>query len=316
MKRQKEIRMSKSKLDFKVAVVQMRPPLGNVRVARANALRYITDAKKQGAKLIVLPEVIWGYMLGDRWENDAFLLEIEKSDEELRKASVGTVLVWGSVKPDWGKIGEDGRTRKYNIAHIAQDGHWVSNGNQYIHGWMPKTNLPKYRIFDDARHFYPSAKLASELETSLWSLLRSFPVTIHGKKIKLGVTVCEDIWEDEYNVKPVEWYGREGIDLLICISQSPWTPDKWKARDKMLAKRVMEAKCPILYVNSIGLQNNAKNLVWFDGGSCLMGTDGTMLWMGKINEEHLSTFFIDAVTRKPNIFIPHTSPLCGEGSGR
>lgn len=279
--------MSPSNLNISIAVAQMRTAPGNVAQKLAWILRDITKARASGAKLIVFPELVTSdYMLGDRWEDEWFIREIQDGNDMLRKASVDTTVIWGSVKADWHKIGEDGRVRKYNAAFVAQNGRWVSNG--VLDGWIPKTNLPKYRIFDDARHFYPAAKLAAEIGISLEQLLQPFVVMIDGKPVRLGVTICEDLWEDEYNTKPSIIYGHEGVDLGIAISQSPWTADKWKARDRMLTNRVKDMGCPILYVNSVGIQNNAKNLVWFDGGSCLMGADGEMRWMGPLNKEALS----------------------------
>ncbi len=292
--------MPKSKLDFKMAVGQI-DTTDEIEARLSKMVACIDRARKGGAKMIVFPEMATAkkYLWGDDWEYDSFIREITDANEKIREASKGIICIWGSVRADWDRIGEDGRVRKYNAVLIAQDGHWVTNGR--LNGWMPKTNLPEYRFFDDKRHFYPAAKLAAELEETLFSFLRPFPVTIDGEKLSIGLTVCEDIWEDEYDVKPAQWYGKKGVDLLICVSQSPWTVDKWKARDKMLQRRAKDVMCPILYVNSVGLQNNAKNLVWFDGGSCFMGADGKMKWTAPSNREDLSIFFPSAVIQKPNV---------------
>lgn len=273
-----------SKLDFRTAVVQMKPVPGDVWTNAKAMAAHIEKAKSLGAQLVVFPELcVTGYLLGDRWEHESFIRDIEAANNYLRTCSKGLVVVWGSIRADFHRIGEDGRVRKYNAALIAQDGAWVSNGA--LTGWIPKTNLPKYRMFDDARHFYPAAKLAEEMGLELPQLLHPFRVGLGVGEVSLALAICEDLWEDEYNTKPSRIYGAQSPDLLIDISSSPWTAEKWHARDEMLRKRAHDAGCPILYVNVVGLQNNAKNLVWFDGGNCLVAPDGTKRWM-ELNHDY------------------------------
>lgn len=273
---------------FKTAVAQMNVIPGDVRANKRHMLECIRAARESGVQLIVFPELcVPGYLLGDRFENDAFIREIEAANEDIREASRGLTVVWGSVRADWERIGEDGRVRKYNAALIAHNGYWVRNGT--LNGWVPKTNLPKYRIFDDARHFYPAAKLAAEMKLELPELLRPFDLKIGDNAVRLGLAVCEDLWEDEYNTKPAEIYGESGVDLLVDISHSPWTAQKWHARDTMLKKRSIDAHAPILYVNAVGLQSNTKNLVWFDGNSCLIDQEGQFRWRG---DQHREGFYV------------------------
>lgn len=273
-------------LRTKIAVAQMHPIVGDIRGNGKQILEYIERARAQGAELVVFPELITsGYILGDRWEHDAFIREIGEIDEAIRRASNGLVVVWGSIVADWGAIGEDGRVRKYNAARIAFDGGWASNG--LLGGWVPKTNLPKYRIFDDARHFYPGDKLAAELGCELGELLRPFPVTLGDHVVHLALAICEDLWEDEYHAKLSRIYGAQRADLMIDISASPWTAGKYHARDRMLQNRVQDSGLPILYVNAVGLENNTKNLIWFDGNSTYINAAGEFEWRAPQHQEGL-----------------------------
>ncbi len=281
-----------------VAVAQLRPVPGNPRANRTRILETIERARREGAELVVFPELATsGYLLGDRWEHDEFILELQSIDEEIREATRGIAVIWGSVMADTQKIGEDGRMRLYNCARVAYDGRWVSNGT--LTGFVPKTNLPKYRMFDDARHFYPAGKLAEEMQISLSELLRPFHIPLGGITVAVAVAVCEDLWEDEYNEKPSEIYGAHNADLLIDISCSPWTADKWHARERMLCARVESGGMPILYVNAVGLQNNVKNLVWFDGDSCFVARDGTFRFRAPQHEEGL--FVVNVADPGPSL---------------
>ena len=260
-----------------------------------------------GDELIVFPELITtGYVLGDRWEHEAFIREVEALDEEIRRASNEIVVVWGSVKADWDRIGEDGRVRKYNAARIAAGGEWVSNGP--LDGWVPKTNLPKYRIFDDARHFYAGDKLAIEEKYALEELLQPFPVRLHGRKVHLALTICEDLWEDEYHDKLSRIYGaHDTTDIIIDISASPWTAGKYRARDRMLKSRAEDSGLPILYVNTVGLENNVKNLIWFDGNSTLINAEGEFVWRAPQHQEGLFSLVLGDTGKVP--ILEHVSGI-------
>ncbi len=275
-------------LPFHITVAQINIESGNIKKNLSTILDAIASAKKNTSKMIVFPELsTCGYLLGDRFEYDAFIKEIEQANETIKKHSIGIVVVFGTVVADWNAIGEDGRVRKYNAVCIAHEGRWVSNG--VLDGFIPKTNLPKYRIFDDARHFYPALLLAQEKGISLNELLQVFSVSLDDKKYSFALSVCEDLWEDEYNTKPSLVYKDQHPDLLIDVSQSPWTLGKWKARLRMLKKRATESNLPILYVNSVGLQNNGKNLVLFDGSSCLFNEKGNQVWQADTVKDGLYT---------------------------
>ncbi len=276
----------------RIVVAQVGAVPGNVGKSLEVMLETIVTARKNGARIVIFPELITsGYVLGDRWENDEFIRELQDANEAIRHMSAGLTVIWGSIKSDPSKIGEDGRVRKYNAAFIAQNGEWVSNG--VLTGYVPKTNLPKYRIFDDARHFFPAGKLAEELGLPLKEFLRPFPLTIDGKTYRVAVGVCEDFWEDEYNEKPAQIYREHGVDLVVDISCSPWTHDKWHARERMLKARVKDLGVPILYVNAVGLENNTKNLIWFDGDSSLIDSAGRFRWRGVQHREQIHILDLD-----------------------
>lgn len=269
--------------NMRIAVAQIPTVPSAIQKNLAAILSAIEDAKRQKAHLVVFPELaVSGYLLGDRWEHTGFIQDIETANETIRKASQGIVVVWGSVQADRETLGEDGRMRKYNAGFIAQNGEYVSNG--VFNGWTPKTNLPNYRFFDDTRHFYPATKIALERNVSLEQILKPFVLSIEGVQMRLGVTICEDLWEDEYATKPSSILGGQDVDLILNISQSPWTREKWRARNDRLGKRAKTAHAPILYVNSVGLQNNGKNLIWFDGNSTLTDPEGVLRWRGKSHE--------------------------------
>lgn len=295
---------SQDKTALVVEVAQMRPIPANVRANLETMQKAIAEARTRGAEMIVFPELATsGYLLGDRWEHESFLQEIESANEVIRTESgQGTpmTIVWGSLRVDPKHVGTDGRTRKYNAVFIARNGEWVGNGT--LSGWIPKTNMPEYGIFDDARYFYPAEKLAQEKNISIETLLSPFVIPHGGGTLSLGLTVCEDIWDEAYLIKPTRIYAEHGVDLLINVSSSPWTLGKRGARERVLASRVRGAGIPILYVNAVGLQNNTKNLVWFDGGSLFIDRNHSIEWRGAVHHEgqyHLEIQDLHTVVESP-----------------
>ncbi len=281
--------------NLQITIAQMKPVSMDVQANLATMKRMIESAKKENAEVIVFPELcVSGYLLGDRFEYADFIAELQQANEEIRSMSNDIVIVWGSIVSDKEKIGEDGRIRKYNAVLIAHHGDWVTNG--VLNGYIPKNNLPKYRIFDDARHFYPAYKLAQEMNISLTDFFKPFVVTVGGVEFRLALTVCEDLWEDEYSIKLSQMYASHNVDLLVDISASPWTLGKWHAREAMLMRRVKDIGVPILYVNCVGLQNNGKNLVWFDGASTLINAQGEFVFRAATNQE--GNFIVSSIADK------------------
>ncbi|MEK7592176.1 MAG: nitrilase-related carbon-nitrogen hydrolase, partial [Patescibacteria group bacterium] len=152
------------KINFAITQMEVAPGHPDINVAKI--LKETELAKKRKIDVIIFPEMaVPGYLLSDEWENDSFIADLMGYNERILAASSGITIMWGNVQADFSKRGEDGRTRKYNSVHIAQEGEWVPNG--VFAGHTHKTLMPKYREFDDERHFYSMSKLATERGVSL-----------------------------------------------------------------------------------------------------------------------------------------------------
>ncbi len=279
---------------LKIEIAQIKQVPMDINHNLKNILVAVAEAKDRGVDILVLPELcVSGYVLGDRYEYDNFIADIQRANNVIKDNTDNIVVVWGSIVSDANHINEDGRLRKYNAALIAQNCKWVSNG--ILEGYIPKTNLPKYRIFDDARHFYPGYKLALEMNLSLDEFYQPFILNIKDKEYSLALAICEDIWEDEYNIKISEIYKSRNVDMLVDLSASPWTLGKWHARENMLRKRAGVIGAPILYVNCVGLQNNGKNLIWFDGESTFVNKKGEFVFRLNRNVEEYGIFEYDFI---------------------
>jgi len=256
---------AKSGRRVKACLAQIRVLPGQPAANTATMLKAIASAQAKAAELVVFPEMaIPGYLLGDAWERDAFLRECEACGHKIREASKGLVVVFGNVGLDWRRRNEDGRVRKYNALFVAENGRFIGpRGGTY--DFVVKTLLPNYREFDDSRYFYDLRRLAAEEGLSLEQALA--PVIT--ARLALGCILCEDAWDADYGVSPLDLLKRHGADLFVNCSCSPFTLNKNAKRNRMFAAHAERLAKPLLYVNSVGIQNNGKTVYTFDGASCI-----------------------------------------------
>lgn len=247
----------------------------------ANAERMLSELQSLASNghpngIFVFPEMcVPGYLVGDAWERQGFLERCTEAHEMLRKASAGRTLIFGSVGVDPHHRGEDGRTRLYNAAYVFHDGNASSPSHLHLPFW-PKTLMPNYREFDDSRHFYDVRKWAQDHQTPQSDLFRPFcrsPLQPSEPELRIGITICEDAWSDDYSLNPIEHLSPNS-DVLVNLSASPYTRDKEDKRLRVFSQRQQECGKPILYVNCSGIQNNGKNVFVFDG-QCAWHNDST-----------------------------------------
>jgi NAD+ synthetase len=135
---------------------------------------------------------------------------------------------------------------------------WLENGRVQHRIW--KTLLPTYDVFDERRYFEPG----DSSEPILWK----------GKRI--GITICEDIWTEDYLQRP--FYDRDpvdeltgkGMDLLLNLSASPFHLGKPLLRRAMIGGVAHKAKVPVIYCNAVG----ANDQLVFDGHSLVTDANG------------------------------------------
>ena len=256
--------------NIKLSVVQLDVIPGRPDKNTAKILKFIDEARKNQDDIIIFPEMaVPGYFLNDEWENSAFVKDAFGYNQDIISSSKDITVIWGNIDIDTSRINEDGRLRKYNAAFVAQNGKLI--------GKTHKTLLPKYREFEDARHFYSLRKEAWDQHKPVAALLQPIPVQIDNKKVRIGLILCEDMWSDDYSVNPITVMLEHKADLIINISCSPWTWRKNDKRHRVVRDRLKEHPVPFIYVNNTGIQNNGKNIYLFDGNTTIYNPDGSIL---------------------------------------
>ena len=131
-----------------------------------------------------------------------------------------------------------------------------------------KSLLPTYDVFDEDRYFAPSTKIE--------------PFVFNG--YKLGITICEDIWNDEdfwperlYRRDPVKELISQGAEIILNLSASPWHDGKERTRLEMLRRVARDEKIPLAQVNAVG----ANDELIFDGHSVALDAHGEVLALGQ-----------------------------------
>ena len=273
------------------AQLDVRP--GDIRENWRRIEEEIRRAKEARADVLVLPEMcLTGYLIGDLWDQSAFLRECEACNGRLAAASDDLIILWGSCAVDWDRIQDDGRVRKYNAAFAAAGGHFLFP-RRSRRPYAVKTLLPNYRQFDDRRYFTSAAVLAAEEGRGLSDLLAPFDLPTKDGPVAAGVLLCEDSWDENYAVRPMDLLAAQQPDLFFNLSASPFTLGKNEKRHRMLTAALSRLGVPMLYVNCRGLQNNGKDCYTFDGMTAAYGRDGRLLGEAAPYEEARSAFLFD-----------------------
>jgi len=139
----------------------------------------------------------------------------------------------------------------YNSAILIHQG-------RVIHR-VRKQLLPTYDVFDESRYFEPGPP--------------SLPFSFQG--LRLGLTICEDIWPSQYPHDPVASLleDQEGLDCLINISASPYHHGKLAERNQLLSALCCQHNLSLLYVNQVGGQDS----LIFDGHSLVLDCQGKLV---------------------------------------
>ncbi|MCR4327493.1 MAG: NAD+ synthase [Nanoarchaeota archaeon] len=257
---------------MKIAIVQMNSITGDLFGNTKKIKDGIRRAKENGAHLVVFPEMaLTGYCISDLIEDESFIEKNKSLIYEISKESEGIVAIIGFIDYDHTKKNDDGRVRKYNSAAVIQNG--------IVLGVVNKSLLPNYRYFDEKRYFNPSEK-RDPVE-----------IIVEGKKVKLGVSICEDLWDESYLVKPIKELAEKGAEIIININASPFYHGKSIERDKIIKKQIENIGLPFVYVNTVGSADNGKNIIPFDGESSVFNKNGELTLLGKKFDEEI--LFVD-----------------------
>ncbi|RKY49366.1 MAG: NAD+ synthase [Candidatus Neomarinimicrobiota bacterium] len=242
---------------MKIALAQLNTSVGDLTGNTEKIIRSIHDAAEKNADLVVFPELtVPGYPPQDLIFEPGFveknLIACQKIAHETRHLKIASLV---------GYIDNPSKEVYHNAVSVISGGKMLDT--------VYKTLLPTYDVFDEKRYFVPATKV------------RPISCQIGGKSIKLGIEICEDLWDDYYDIKVSEELVRQGAEILINCSASPYSYGKFKKRKELVLNKVRHLKTPFCYVNLCGGQDE----LIFDGNSFMVDSRGGWLaYNGPFNE--------------------------------
>ncbi len=251
---------------MKIALCQINTIVGNIEYNKSKIINYYNRAVKDGADLAIFPELsLIGYPPLDLVEKKEFRLASTKALYEVASQTGNTGLLLGTIAEGDDNIGTD----------IHNSAIFCYNGKvQFL---QHKSLIPNYDVFDEMRYF-DSAK----------------SIYVHEfKGEKLGISVCEDIWNDadywykqRYSYDPVKELIIKGSEVIINISASPYSYGKRESRKNMLSVLCKTERVPLAYVCFVGAQTE----LIFDGASMCFDAEGNLVKLGKAFREDYFIF--------------------------
>ncbi|MBM3822578.1 MAG: NAD+ synthase [Verrucomicrobia bacterium] len=248
---------------MKIALAQINTTVGDFPGNTEKTLDAYRRAAAEGAELVVLPELtLAGYPPRDLLLRESFV-----------EANLGCLKnLAGQLQGPPALVGFAARSERRPGRSVANAAALLHQGR--IQEVRHKTLLPTYDVFDEDRYFEPA-------ETN--------PVLLAAGR-RLGVTICEDLWNDEdfwperrYCANPAFDLRAQGIDILVNLSASPWHLGKERTRRRMLSELAVKMACPLAYCNLVG----GNDELVFDGQSLLLNGQGRILAAGRAFEEDL-----------------------------
>jgi len=236
---------------MKIGFAQINPTVGDLRGNCELIIGAYQRLAAAGAELVLTPELaITGYPPQDLVFKSRFVPENLALLEKLHSLVGDTALLVGFVDRN------EGRGKAFhNAAALLERGKPIRK--------TYKSLLPTYDVFDEDRYFEPATRVE--------------PFEAHGRKI--GVTICEDIWTDDYlprplyDVEPVGNLVDQGAEVIVNLSASPFRLGAPSCRLEMIAAQARAYQRSICYCNVVG----GNDQLIFDGNSTVVSASGTLI---------------------------------------
>ncbi|MFC1619635.1 NAD+ synthase [Candidatus Neomarinimicrobiota bacterium] len=243
-------------MTWRIALAQINPTVGDIS-GNLELHREILSQVGDKADIIIFPECsLPGYPAQDLLFEQSFLRDLASALMELAKVVGDRWVIVGTVRREGGAL--------YNTAVVLHEGE--------LFGWHDKSLLPTYDVFDEARYFTPAPKIE--------------PLVLHnakGVQLRIGLHICEDLWDQAYEKKVCDILGEQEIDLFVNISASPFRVDRDPRRRELISEKVRRWRKPYIYCNLVGGQDE----LVFDGRSLVFDEKSQLCEVGNAFQDDL-----------------------------
>jgi len=249
---------------MKIYIGQINPTVGALTANAEMIERVYREGVRAGADIVMVPELaVTGYPPLDLLDRETFVSAAQEVAASLIRMTGDTALIFGCVTRNKGWAGKP----VHNAALVAQRGKLLLEQHKML--------LPTYDVFDELRYFEPAKDVSI--------------VEING--VRCGVSICEDFWYDDevlglkmYEDNPVDRLARQGAEVFLNISASPFNAGKRKARYEIFSAIAHRYDVPLVYVNVVG----GNDELLFDGSSIAIDSKGRTIFCAPAFEEHTS----------------------------
>ncbi|MCE7734596.1 MAG: NAD+ synthase [Candidatus Heimdallarchaeota archaeon] len=237
--------------NIQFVLCQINSRVGDISYNKNKIIEIIKTKARDGIiSILVFPELsLSGYIPLDQLNYNDFHTQIEMAIEEIKSNTNSDIVILGAPR----RLIAKNKILLYNSAYVIADG-------KILH-IIDKTLLPNYDVFHEKRYFLPSTGLKV--------------ITIGD--VKIGLQICEDMWDDrpEHKIRVTEYQVNQGAEIIINISASPYHWDKPEDRLAVVQNHINCAEENIIfaYVNLVGSQDE----IVFDGRSFLVNNKGDLM---------------------------------------
>jgi NAD+ synthetase len=277
---------------MKIAIAQLNATVGDLSGNVARIADFATRAKREGADLVVTPELaLCGYPPEDLLLRADFLEACDGAMHDLAGRVRDVTLVVGHPRTADGK--------RYNSASIIEKGRVV--------GTYDKQRLPNYTVFDEERYFETGGapcvhgingvNFGVNICEDAWGAQGPATARASGESDRIGINICADSW----NAEAPRVAREAGATVLLVLNASPYHVGKQRVRQDVMRERAVETGLSLIYVNMVGGQDE----LVFDGGSFALDSAGVLTHQLPSFEEAMGVVALtDGTPRAGEIVAP------------
>ena len=260
---------------MKIRLAQINPTVGDIDGNADLIVQSIQTSPE--SSIVVFPELsITGYPPQDLLLNSKFIDKVEQKLNMIKQHVGKRVVIVGLPRFSNGKL--------FNSAAVI-------DGNDIV-GYHDKALLPTYDVFDEKRYFEPSKNTTT------------FKVNLNGKAINLGVQICEDLWDEGYDLNISDELIKKGAEMIINISASPYRKNIIDKRLNLCIDKSNHLKYYFIYCNMVGAQDE----LVFDGRSFIVNSSGKVELMCEAFKQDIIDFDTESASSTNNDYNTVNQP--------
>jgi len=265
---------------LRIGIAQINPTVGNFKTNSAKIIDLINEAEARGLDWVIFSELaLSGNPIWDLALKQSFVKANLEALKQVAQATRGKKITAMLGFVDRGPMGNP---KAYNGLAVLGRGKILHK--QY------KTLLPTYDVFLEHIFFVPAEK----------------QTIFKYKGLPVGLSICEDIWDADYSLKPLRELKQKGAKVIVNISSSPFSRSIVKTRELLIKRQSKLTKTHLIYVNQVGGQDD----LIFDGQSLAANPQGRLIFRGGAFKEGLQELELNlGATAKPIRLKPREETL-------